>query len=179
MPEVALVILHNGLERLVEASMDQTPDMLNIIAKGKHMAPGAGPTRLGRARLDIRIDTLPMLHLTIDSDEELESAGRGLVFGAPVVLYHDRWRVVDAFAKNFAGDPGRVGVGATVAPEELHLAAVEDCDDVDIAHAVRVVQVQTDVGLHEGGPALEDCVETGDDALEIEVAVLGISLPLL
>jgi len=139
--------------------MDQTPDILNILAEGKHMVPGTMATRLGRVRIDVRVDTLPVLHLAIDGDEELESAGRGLIFGTPVVLDHDRWCTANIAAKNFTGNPGRVGESAALAPEELHLATVKDCYDVEIAFAVGVVQVQTDVRLHERRPALEDCVE--------------------
>lgn len=184
MPQIPLVILHHHLQRLIKAPMDQAPHMLDIRAESEFQPPlaGAQVTALRRIGLDIRVDALPVLHLAVGGNAQLEAAGGRLVIGAPVVLYHDGRGVGDALPEHLAGCPLGVGAGVVVdvvagSPEHLHLAAAQHGDYVEVTYGVGVVRVYADVGLHEGGAALQDVV--GDEPLEAEIAGGGGSLPLL
>lgn len=176
MPQIAGSIFNNSLKALVIGPMDQAPYMLDIRAKGKHMAPRARATRSGWVRCNIGVDPLPMLDLAIYGHEELEAAGGGLILGAPVVLHHDRRGIGDAGAENLAGGPAG---GATRPPEHLHLARLQHGDDIEVAGGCGVVEVEADVGLDQSWAALQNLAGRGDRTFELEGTCVGVALPLV
>lgn len=106
MDHLAPIRLHHHLQRLIKAPMNKRPDMPHVAPKGIRMLPLplAAVARLCAA-LQVQIDALPMLHLAIDGDAELEGAGRRLARRVPVGLHHDGRRGADAGAEDLAGLP--------------------------------------------------------------------------
>jgi hypothetical protein len=147
MDHISLIILHDHLQRLIEGSMDQTPDMFNIAAKCIHMLPETLDALLRWIRPNVVVHALPVLHLPVNRHAQLERARRIFVGSAPEALDHNRWRVANAISEDLAGKPAG-GVG-WIAPEELHLASFHDSDDVKIPEGANV-------GRNEGGAALQD-----------------------
>jgi hypothetical protein len=131
-------ILDRHLQGLVKAAVNQAPHVANIAPKSIHMLPAAALRK-----------PLPMLHLATDSNTQLKGSSGVLVYGRPVRLDHHGGRGPDARAEGLAGDP-TAGCGG-VTGEDLHLAGVHYCDNIECAFAGGA-----DVGLDEGGAALKD-----------------------
>ncbi len=100
--------------------------------------------------LDVIVDPLPMLHTATNRNNELEAANARLISGVEKVLDHDRGGVEwDTGAKHLSGGPLSGVCAAT--PEELQFPISPDGNCVEIAPgaALGVVDVESDVGLHE------------------------------
>ena len=134
--------------------------MSNVRPKCAHLLPRSGAASLRRTGQDVRIDSLPVLHLSINGDQQLKAAGRGLVLCPPKILDHDGRRRGDARAERLGGDPA--GAGISGPPEELHLLGVADGHDVEVTPAACIIHVKADVGLDERRTGLGDGGRRGD-----------------
>ena len=134
--------------------------MSNVRPKCAHLLPRSGTACLRRICQDVRVDSLPVLHLSINGDQQLKAAGRGLILCPPKILDHDGRGGGDARAERLGGDPA--GAGISGPPEELHLLGVGDGYDVEVTPAVCIVYVETNVRLDERRTGLGDGSGRGD-----------------
>jgi hypothetical protein len=107
---------------------------------------------------DIVAKSLPVLHIaSLIGNEDLETTVCVLNGCVPEILDHD-WRSVGyVLVEDFAPVPGRV----SGAPEESELAGNQHDNDIHVACAGSVADIETNVGLNQGWHALE-YTGTGD-----------------